>query len=47
MLHDVVFITKNTTYKELREILVATPYLRSYPLVTDNGNLNFLNIKKN
>ncbi|VDD90776.1 unnamed protein product [Enterobius vermicularis] len=35
MVHDVICITKDTTYKELREILLATPSLRSYPLVTD------------
>lgn len=37
MVRDVVYITRKTTYKELREILVATPYFRSYPLVTDGG----------
>lgn len=35
MVRDVVFITKLTSYKELRELLLATPHLRSYPLVTD------------
>uniref|UniRef100_A0A0M3IAD7 Chloride channel protein n=1 Tax=Ascaris lumbricoides TaxID=6252 RepID=A0A0M3IAD7_ASCLU len=35
MIRDVVCITKDTTYKELRDVLIATPNLRSYPLVTD------------
>ncbi|TMS32433.1 hypothetical protein L596_000268 [Steinernema carpocapsae] len=35
MVHDVVCLTKTTTYKELRDILIATPHLRCYPLVTD------------
>uniref|UniRef100_A0A183CLB7 Piwi domain-containing protein n=1 Tax=Globodera pallida TaxID=36090 RepID=A0A183CLB7_GLOPA len=35
MVRDVVFVTKQTTYKELRELLICTPHLRSYPLVTD------------
>ncbi|KAL3120730.1 hypothetical protein niasHT_008022 [Heterodera trifolii] len=35
MVRDVVFVTKLTTYKELRELLICTPHLRSYPLVTD------------
>ncbi|EJW71879.1 hypothetical protein WUBG_17219 [Wuchereria bancrofti] len=36
MIHDVLCITKSTTYAELRELLLATPHLRSYPLVTDS-----------
>uniref|UniRef100_A0A183VA66 Chloride channel protein n=1 Tax=Toxocara canis TaxID=6265 RepID=A0A183VA66_TOXCA len=35
MIRDVICITKDTTYKELRDLLIATPNLRSYPLVTD------------
>uniref|UniRef100_A0A0N5AGE0 Chloride channel protein n=1 Tax=Syphacia muris TaxID=451379 RepID=A0A0N5AGE0_9BILA len=35
MVHDVICITKDTTYKELRALLIATPNFRSYPLVTD------------
>uniref|UniRef100_A0A183EAX5 CBS domain-containing protein n=1 Tax=Gongylonema pulchrum TaxID=637853 RepID=A0A183EAX5_9BILA len=35
MVHNVFCITKMTTYGELRELLVATSHLRSYPLVTD------------
>ncbi|KAJ1358602.1 Voltage gated chloride channel [Parelaphostrongylus tenuis] len=35
MVKDIVFITPDTTYMELREILLETPYLRSYPFVTD------------
>uniref|UniRef100_A0A1I7SES9 Chloride channel protein n=1 Tax=Bursaphelenchus xylophilus TaxID=6326 RepID=A0A1I7SES9_BURXY len=37
MVRDVVYISKNTTYKELRELLISTPQLRSYPLVTNDG----------
>ncbi|KAI6223199.1 Chloride channel protein 1 [Aphelenchoides besseyi] len=36
MVTDVVYITKQTTYKALRELLISTPHLRSYPLVTDD-----------
>uniref|UniRef100_A0A915DLJ7 Chloride channel protein n=1 Tax=Ditylenchus dipsaci TaxID=166011 RepID=A0A915DLJ7_9BILA len=35
MVGDVVFVTRQTTYKDLRELLITTPHLRSYPLVTD------------
>ncbi|VDO66147.1 unnamed protein product [Onchocerca flexuosa] len=36
MIHNVFCITRSTTYGELRELLLATPHLRSYPLVTDS-----------
>ncbi|VDN03914.1 unnamed protein product [Thelazia callipaeda] len=36
MIHNVLCITKSTTYRELRELLLATPHLRSYPLITDS-----------
>ncbi|KAI6183351.1 Chloride channel protein 1 [Aphelenchoides bicaudatus] len=36
MVTEVVYITKQTTYKALRELLISTPHLRSYPLVTDD-----------
>ncbi|VDM94587.1 unnamed protein product, partial [Onchocerca ochengi] len=36
MIHKVFCITRSTTYGELRELLLATPNLRSYPLVTDS-----------
>ncbi|MCP9263946.1 Chloride channel protein [Dirofilaria immitis] len=36
MIHEVLCITKSTTYGELRELLLATPNIRSYPLVTDS-----------
>uniref|UniRef100_A0A1I7XQ89 Chloride channel protein n=1 Tax=Heterorhabditis bacteriophora TaxID=37862 RepID=A0A1I7XQ89_HETBA len=39
MVKDIVFITRDTTYKELREILIETPYLRSYPFVTDKTSI--------
>ncbi|VDL71969.1 unnamed protein product [Nippostrongylus brasiliensis] len=39
MVKDIVFITRDTTYMELREILLETPYLRSYPFVTDKSNV--------
>ncbi|PAV77866.1 hypothetical protein WR25_19516 [Diploscapter pachys] len=35
MLRDVVYITRDTTYRELREILLETSHLRSYPFVAD------------
>ncbi|KAI1726742.1 voltage gated chloride channel domain-containing protein [Ditylenchus destructor] len=38
MVSDVVYVTRQTTYKELRELLIVTPHLRSYPLVTDDGD---------
>ena len=38
MVKDFAFIAKNTTYKELRDLLIATPNVRSYPLVNDKGN---------
>lgn len=37
MVRDLVYITRRTTYRELRDLLIATPHLRSYPLVTDDG----------
>ena len=37
MITNLVFIAKNTTYKELRDLLIATPNVRSYPLVNDKG----------
>lgn len=42
MVSDVVYVTRQTTYKELRELLIVTPHLRSYPLVTDDGELKWL-----
>ena len=39
MVTEVVYITKQTTYKALRELLISTPHLRSYPLVTDDGKI--------
>lgn len=38
MIQDVVYITKATTYKELREILRFAPHLKSFPVVTDKKN---------
>ncbi|VDN59881.1 unnamed protein product [Dracunculus medinensis] len=37
MVQEVIFITKKTTYKELREILRLAPNLKSFPVVTDRG----------
>ncbi|KJH51392.1 CBS domain protein [Dictyocaulus viviparus] len=42
MVKDIVFITRDTTYMELREILLETPYLRSYPFVTDKRSMILL-----
>uniref|UniRef100_A0A914Y763 Chloride channel protein n=1 Tax=Panagrolaimus superbus TaxID=310955 RepID=A0A914Y763_9BILA len=36
MVQDCVFITTKTTYKELRDLLIATPQLKSYPLVNNS-----------
>ncbi|VDD94311.1 unnamed protein product [Enterobius vermicularis] len=36
MVKNVVYITKTTTYKELREILQSAPRLKSFPVVTDH-----------
>uniref|UniRef100_A0A914ZR78 Chloride channel protein n=2 Tax=Parascaris univalens TaxID=6257 RepID=A0A914ZR78_PARUN len=38
MIRDVVYITKSTTYRELREILRFAPHLKSFPVVTDRKN---------
>ncbi|VDK83855.1 unnamed protein product [Litomosoides sigmodontis] len=35
MVKDVIYITKSTTYRELREILHFAPTLKSFPVVTD------------
>uniref|UniRef100_A0A7I4Y278 Chloride channel protein n=1 Tax=Haemonchus contortus TaxID=6289 RepID=A0A7I4Y278_HAECO len=42
MVKDIVFITRDTTYMELREILLDTPNLRSYPFVTDRRSMTLL-----
>ncbi|KAK6054396.1 CBS domain protein [Cooperia oncophora] len=42
MVKDIVFITRDTTYMELREILLETPNLRSYPFVTDKRSMTLL-----
>lgn len=42
MVKDIVFITRDTTYRELREILLDTPTLRSYPFVTDKKSMTLL-----
>ncbi|MFH4974699.1 hypothetical protein AB6A40_001408 [Gnathostoma spinigerum] len=42
MTHDVVCLTRQTTYKELIDILNATPNLRAYPLVSDIDSMILL-----
>ncbi|CAI5442762.1 unnamed protein product [Caenorhabditis angaria] len=42
MIKDIVYITRDTTYWELREILLQTPNLRSYPFVTDKTSMTLL-----
>ncbi|KAE9552456.1 hypothetical protein FO519_004341 [Halicephalobus sp. NKZ332] len=37
MIKDFVSIARNTTYKELRDLLIATPHVKSYPLVNDKS----------
>lgn len=40
MVKDVIYITKSTTYRELREILRFAPTLKSFPVVTDRSKLS-------
>lgn len=40
MVQNVLYITKTSTYKELREILQAAPRLKSFPVVTDHSKLS-------
>lgn len=42
MIKDLYFITRDTTYRELREMLLETPSLRSYPFVTDARSMTLL-----
>lgn len=37
MVCDVIYITKDMTYREMKEILQIAPHLRSFPIVTDHG----------
>lgn len=37
MVTDIIYITKTTTYRQLKEILQLAPHLRSLPIVTDHG----------
>jgi hypothetical protein len=37
MITDLYFITKATTYRQLRDLLATAPTLRSFPIVTDSG----------
>ncbi|KAK6058223.1 hypothetical protein COOONC_04212 [Cooperia oncophora] len=38
MVCDVIYITKDMTYREMKEILQMAPHLRSFPIVTDHEN---------
>ncbi|CAI2339204.1 unnamed protein product [Caenorhabditis sp. 36 PRJEB53466] len=38
MVTDVIYITKDMTYREMKEILQLAPHLRSFPIVTDHEN---------
>uniref|UniRef100_A0A158P9K4 Chloride channel protein n=1 Tax=Angiostrongylus cantonensis TaxID=6313 RepID=A0A158P9K4_ANGCA len=38
MVCDVIYITKDMTYREMKGILQMAPHLRSFPIVTDHGN---------
>ncbi|CAO4365179.1 unnamed protein product [Caenorhabditis nigoni] len=42
MVKDMYYITRETTYRELREMLLETPTLRSYPFVTDSRSMTLL-----
>lgn len=44
MVSDVISITRRTTYKELRDLLIATPHLRAYPLVTHDGKFLIISV---
>jgi hypothetical protein len=35
MVRDVICLTRETTYRELRDLLAQSPDIRSFPLVTD------------
>ncbi|KAF1765408.1 hypothetical protein GCK72_005360 [Caenorhabditis remanei] len=38
MVTDVIYITKDMTYREMKDILQLAPHLRSFPIVTDHEN---------
>lgn len=38
MVVNVKYITQQTTYRQLRDLLASAANLRSFPVVTDNGN---------
>ncbi|CAG8860237.1 CBS domain-containing protein [Caenorhabditis elegans] len=42
MVKDIFYITRETTYRELREMLLESPTLRSYPFVTDSRSMTLL-----
>ncbi|GMR39056.1 hypothetical protein PMAYCL1PPCAC_09251, partial [Pristionchus mayeri] len=42
MVKELYFISRHTTYKELRDLVIATPHLRSYPFVTDKESMCLL-----
>ncbi|GMS86666.1 hypothetical protein PENTCL1PPCAC_8841, partial [Pristionchus entomophagus] len=42
MVRELYFISRHTTYKELRDLVIATPQLRSYPFVTDKESMCLL-----
>ncbi|WKX93184.1 hypothetical protein Q1695_010880 [Nippostrongylus brasiliensis] len=38
MVCDVIYITKDMTYREMKEVMQLAPHLRSFPIVTDREN---------
>ncbi|EYC34617.1 hypothetical protein Y032_0001g57 [Ancylostoma ceylanicum] len=38
MVCDVIYITRDMTYREMKDILQLAPHLRSFPIVTDHEN---------
>ncbi|CAJ0606538.1 unnamed protein product [Cylicocyclus nassatus] len=38
MVCDVIYITKDMTYREMKELLQTAPHLRSFPIVTDRDS---------
>ncbi|RCN37411.1 hypothetical protein ANCCAN_16687 [Ancylostoma caninum] len=39
MVCDVIYITRDMTYREMKEILQLAPHLRSFPIVTDHEGI--------
>ncbi|CAI4232003.1 unnamed protein product [Auanema sp. JU1783] len=42
MVRNVIYISSDMTYRDLHELLLRTPYLRAYPVVTDRYSMHLL-----